>query len=225
MRDIDQIVNDYAEHDCAYAFTPRPPGAYSDKQAARRYMDTYWLDDTEYRAIWKPLQDLIFVENALPEQRVFKDGFNMVPLRAGCIFWEEYFNRFSSLLTEIQETSFAIIQTLNDINKETPLMRFRYQWPISWGEINSGSYISDLMLRGLINDYCLIGHSGQWGRYKSNDATDLPWDLYFCKPELTPLFKKHLVPPDEDMEVLLSWLTEEYRELALKSGIRPVIGG
>lgn len=225
MNDTERIVADYVNHDLAYNKAPSVPEMYADVQAARRYVEKYWLEYTKYREVWKPLQDMIFIENALPEQRVFKDGFDMIPIRGGHLFGEEEFNNFSTLLSDLQETAFMIIQTRNDVTKDTPLMRFCYPWPVNWSEISGGNYLSEIMLGAMYNDYIMVGRNGKWGRYTCNDAVVLPWDLYFCKPELTPIFKKHLVPPDEDMEDLLSWLTEEYRELALKSGIRPVIGG
>lgn len=166
-------------------------GAWGDQEAARCFLEKYWLSKNEYFDFWKKKQNNIFcTENKFSQNSVFLEGYCVIKEIGGCLFTEKSFEQLMAVLKDLGNANFVIVQNKQDYTYGEPMFRMKFPTNITWKEIISGNYISAVLLEMHYNEYFVFGDSCDWGKYAGNEF-ELPLDIIGFKPELADIFLKY----------------------------------
>ncbi len=186
---------------------------WGDISLAESYLKKYWLSEDEYDAKWKPIQEKVFTSSETsPPDLVFKEGYEMVALRGGCLFLREDFEQLRECLLKTGETHLVIVENSFGGILEDPSFRMKYPAEISWEEITNGNFISSTIIEHPHKEYFVFGESGNWGKYSANDYT-WPLDIIGFKPDYESVFRKSFEQPPEEWEEIKEWLPPKYKEI------------
>lgn len=205
-------IEEYSNHKHSSFSKLVPSDQWGNRQLAEAFLRKYWLAEQDYKKKWKPVQDMIFRRSKGLPDMVYCPGFEMIPLRGGCLFAEEDFLQLQHAMQEIGENHFAIIQCSQEFTEGEPMFRMKFPVNITWNELMSGNYISAVLFEMNYNDYFVYGESGTWGKYSANDY-EYPLDIIGFKPELAPVFKEHFRQAKEEQEEIREWLPLKYKEI------------
>ena len=186
---------------------------WGNRESAEAYLEKYWLQEEEYLRIWKPIQNKIFQDVRFPDM-VFRQGFNLIALRGSCLFVEEDFLMLQKSLLQLGEEHFVVIQHSDEFTDGEPMFRMKFPVNITWAELNSGNYISAVLIGMVYNTYYIFGIKGNWGKYVDNDDFP-PLDIIGFKMETAAVFKKYHKRPKEEEDEINGWVPEIYRNLIL----------
>lgn len=186
---------------------------WGNKEVAERYLSKYWLPQAKYDTFWKSIQNQIFIsqERLLPEI-IFKDNFNMLALRGGCLFLREDFEQLQRCFLEIGDKYFVVIENTFGGKLQEPAFRMKYPTEITWEELTNGNFISSTIIESIYKEYYVFSESGGWGKYSASDY-DYPLDIVGFKPEYSSLFRKNLTQSEEERKEIKEWLPPSYKEL------------
>lgn len=180
---------------------------------AESYLKRYWLSEDEYNTKWKPLQKRIFMgSDSSLSDLVFKESFEMVALRGGCLFLKRDFEQLQKCLLEIGEKYLIVVENTFEGKLKEPAFRMKYPVMISWEEITNGNFISSTIIEHPHKEYFVFGSSGSWGKYSANDY-EYPLDIIGFKPECSTVFKEQFEQSEEEQELILKWLPPKYKEI------------
>jgi hypothetical protein len=185
---------------------------WGDKEVAESYLDRYWLSHKEYERVWKQIQNKIFVGGRNFPEMIFKPEYEMIALRGGCLFVQEDFMQLQSLMKQIGENYFVVIQNSQKFTDGEPSFRMKFPVNLSWNELISGNYISAILLEMDYNEYFIFGESGAWGRYAATDYKH-PLDIVGFKHDYSPVIIENFKLTMEEMEEINEWLPVEYKNL------------
>lgn len=185
---------------------------WGNKEIAERYLKKYWLNDVEYKQVWQPIQDKIFInqDQALPEP-VFNGTFQLVAIRGGILFEQSDFELLQKCFLEVGDQYFVIIQNPAKQVFDAPLLRMKYPSSITWDELMNGDGVSSMLLGFPGNEYFVFGETDAWGKYSANDY-ELPLDIIGFKPEYSSIFKPAFKLPDEEWNEIKKWLPPLYKD-------------
>ena len=183
---------------------------------AESYLKKYWLSEDEYYAKWRPIQERIFMgsDSSLPDL-VFKENFEMVALRGGCLFLKEDFEQLQKCLLEVGEKYLIVVENTFGDQLGEPAFRMKYPAMISWEEITNGNFISSTIIEHPHKEYFVFGASGNWGKYSANDYEN-PLDIIGFKPECSTIFKEQFEQSEEEQQEIREWLPPKYKEAIIK---------
>ena len=184
---------------------------WGDKDAARRYLDKYWLDEKEFRDNWKSLQDKMFInqEEGLPEF-IFSPSLRFMALRGGITFEEEDFKQLQSCMKILGDKHIIIVQN-SILPAKVPPFKMIYPVDITWDELMSGNFISTALFEMSLNEYFVFSESGKWCKYAANDF-DLPLNLIACRPEHESVFRQEIEQSEDECQEIKGWLPPKYSE-------------
>lgn len=210
---IDKLIELYGHSNSEEVFHLSVTGRQADSVVARKYLKKYHLSEEEYMRVWKPIQDLIFVNQnkGLPSM-VFRSSFSLSAIYGGVLFVESDFERLRSSLRLLGDQHIIIIQ--NDFGgdlKFTPL-RMKYPSDITWEELMSGNFISVALFEMFANEYFVFSESGKWGKYSANDY-EQPLDIIGFKPDYEPVFRKSFEQLPQEWTKIKEWLPPKYKEV------------
>lgn len=188
---------------------------WSNKEIAKKYLESYWLSEKEYLDIWKPIQDQIFIEGKHLPDLIYKKDFEILGLRGGCLFLEDDFKQLQRAMQAINETYFVIVQHSQKFTTGEPMFRMKFPVNITWEELSGGNYISSVLLEMSLNEYYVFGLKGIWGKYAANDS-HYPLDIIGFKPEISEIFKENFKQSKEDEDEIRDWLPAVYKDLIKK---------
>lgn len=191
MIEFEPILEYYASIGYSMYSTTIKESNWGDRMPAERYLGKYWLRESEYRKEWKPFQDDIFSVGASPLfEPTFKPRFEVITRVGGCLFVEDEFQRLQRCVQSIGERYLIVIENPSEPQMQTkPSFRLKYPADISWEELNSGGYMSSILIEMPHNEYFVFGDSARWGKYAANDH---PWplDKIGFEPEQSTIFRQ-----------------------------------
>lgn len=203
------LVENYNSSIYSRQSTLVPKNIWSQPKKAEAYLEKYWLSKKEYDEHWKPIQDAMFTnqEKGLPDLK-FTKSYEMLTLRGGVLFEEKDFLQLQSCMNQVGDKYFVVIEnSFGDIDK--PLIRVKFPVDITWKDLMSGSFISDVIIDCDINEYFVFGESGAWGKYAANDYIHA-LDIVGFKKEYSSLFREVFkVLSEEDTEIS-EWVPKGY---------------
>lgn len=205
MKEFQEHLEVYKSHWYQHFSRLIPSHEWGNNQLATDYLTKYWLPEEEYLEIWKPIQNKVFVKDKTLPDLIYYSDFELIIMNGGSLFIETDFILLQKCMKYIGEDYFVVIQTNQDsINGESG---FRMKFPvnITWNELISGNYISAILLEMPINEYCVFGSGGSFGKYSANDY-EKPLDIIGFKNELSLTFKEHFKQSKEEKVALLEWL-------------------
>ncbi len=190
-----------------------PESEWGNLSLAENYLKKYWLSEDEYNAKWKPIQENIFtsLDTSLPDL-VFKENYEVITLRGGCLFLKEDFEQLQECLLKVGEKYLIVVENTFGGELEEPAFRMKYPATISWEEIANGNFISSTIIEHPHKEFFVFGASGKWGKYSANDYT-WPLDIIGFKPEYGSIFRKQFKQSEEEWEEIKEWLPPKYKEL------------
>jgi hypothetical protein len=184
---------------------------WGDQVAASKYLEKYWLPETEYEKIWKPIQDQIFVRGKRLPDLVFSNSYELLAFRGGCLFVEEDFTKLQECFIKLGNSHFAIVENPFLAEADEPLFRMKYPASISWNELISGNYISAIILESDIKEFYVFGETSAWGKYSASSYKH-PVDIVGFLPNHASFFRETLkVEEDEKLEIAADWMPFTYR--------------
>lgn len=207
-----QILNKYADKGYSMYSKIISENEWGNKEIASKYLKKYYLQEKEYKTLWKPIQNSIFQnENIGLPEKIFKEKFSLLAIRGGILFEKEDFEKLQNTIKKIGNKNLIIIQ--NDFGGmvKKPLLRMKYPANITWSELMSGNFISTVLFEMFANEYLVFSESGNWGKYSANDY-DFPLDIIGFKHELASLFEEQFKQHNEDIEELEKWLPLNYKK-------------
>src|SRR5882724_1461868 len=209
MNEFEEIINKYCSK-YFLLYSSIEETQWGNKEVAKNYLDKYGLKESEYHAVWKPIQDQIFINQneSLPEM-VFNDDFKLLAIKGGVLFEKEDFQDLQACLLEIGENSLVIIENTFGRSKETPL-RMKFPPNITWEELMSGNFISSVLFEMPHNEYFVFGQTGAWGKYTANDY-EKPLDIIGFKSHYSYIFQKYFQQSNEDWNEIHEWLPPKYK--------------
>ncbi len=189
-----------------------PKNIWGNKKLAEVYLNKYWLPEHEYKDVWKPIQDKIFLQqDGLPDL-IFTPKYKILALRGGHLFAKKDFEQLKKVLLGIGETEFVIIQNTQDFTSGEPMFKMKFPVNISWKELISGNYISAVLFEMHYNEYFVFGASGKWGKYSATEFKN-PVDIIGFKPEFASIFMEYFKQSEEDREEIKECLPATYKKL------------
>jgi hypothetical protein len=211
MKAYDRHLEEYRSYPFSSFSSIVPANEWGDKALASAYLEKYWLDEQEYHDQWKSIQERIFDANAMFPARVFKQGFEMIALRGGCLFMEDDFLKLQRAAMAVGDQFMVVIQHSQEFTMGEPMFSLKFPVDITWDELSNGNYISAVLLEMGYNNYFVFGESGSWGKYAANDY-EFPLDIIGYQPELAPIFLKAFEQSMEEKAEIHAGLPEEYRK-------------
>ncbi|MFS4454738.1 hypothetical protein [Maribacter sp. 2304DJ31-5] len=188
-----------------------PKSKWGNISLAEIYLRKYWLSENEYNSKWKELHERIFMnlDVSLPDM-VFKKGYELIPLRGGCLFSEKDFEQLKKSLLEIGEKYLVVIENTFRGNLKEPAFRMKYPVTISWKEIINGNFISSTIIENPNKEFFIFGETGVWGKYSASDYV-WPLDIIGFKPECRTIFTNHFKQSNEEEKQINEWLPVQYQ--------------
>jgi len=147
-----------------------PASEWGQKETARAYLDKYWLARAEYDRLWKPIQDQIFINQAvgLPEM-LFAPGLQLA-VGIGVGLWiEPDFGEFQKAILAAGSKHLIVVENTFGGLVEEPPLRMIYPASITWAELTSGNFVSGVLLGMTPKEYFIFGDTPAWGRYAASD--------------------------------------------------------
>ncbi len=212
MIEYTRHLEEYATYPFSSFSSLVPDNIWGNKELAEKYLNKYWLLDNEYKSIWKPIQDKIFIQQKRLPDIVFSPLYKMLIGRGGCLFDKKDFERLKKVMINIGETEFVIIQNTQDFTSGEPMFRMKFPTKITWEELMSGNYISAVLFEMNYNEYFVFGTSGKWGRYSATDFEN-PMNLIGFIPEYLSIFSYQFEQSKEEKEEIVRWLPPKYKEI------------
>ena len=193
----------------------------NNSDMAELYLQKYFISEEEYRDRVLRLQETVFninCEGLL--QMVFRDSFQFIISPGDCLFIQEDFETLQSCLNSIGESYFYVIEnqftTITPKSPLPPILRMKFPIDISWEELNSGSFISEVLIKTFYKDYFIFGDYSYWGRYCASNYIS-SFDITGVIPEVTPLFRDKLLNTDmEHLECVDKYLPQVYKDRMVK---------
>lgn len=185
--------------------------AWGNEEVAKKYLEKYWLSESEYLKIWKPIQAKVFLNELGLPYMVFNSQFNILATRGGCLFNEEDYNKVQDLARQAGDEYLVVVQRSQEFTLGEPMFRMKYPVNTSWAELTSGNYISAVLLDMSHNEYYVFGSCGLWGRYSANDY-DYPVDIIGYDPELANFVKICFKQRSNDIDEIKDLLPLEYKD-------------
>lgn len=212
MKEFERHIAFYKDYWWAGFSRLIPEPQWGNIHDAHTYLEKYWLPQKEYEKKWKPIQDIIFInqEKSLPEL-IFSEQYNLLALRGGCLFMEEDFIQLQKCLIALEEKYFVVIENTFGGKQEEPTFKMKFPVNITWNELTSGNYISSIIFEMYRKEYFVFGESGSWGKYAANDY-ESPLDLIGFKPELGTIFKEYFQQSQEEQNEIYNWLPKSYKD-------------
>jgi hypothetical protein len=90
-----------------------------------------------------------------------------------------------------------------------PTFRMRFPSNISWQELNSGNFVSSILLESIHKEFFVFGESGLWGKYSANDY-DFPVDIIGFKEGYQESFIKVFEQSEHELNNIKKHLPQEY---------------
>jgi hypothetical protein len=212
MKEYQLHLDEYSLEGSGWFSKLTPESEWGKQETAQRYLENYWLPQDEYEHTWKPRQNKIFSnqDKGLPEI-VFKEGFEIIALRGGCLFLKEDFEKLQQCFLEVGDEYFVIIENTFDGKVQEPAFQMKYPTTISWEELISGNFISSTIVESNYKEYFVFGDSEVWGKYSASNYQN-PLDIIGFKPEYTSSFKNNLKQSDEEYQEIKDWLPLMYKQ-------------
>ena len=222
MKEYLDILEDYSGDVFLNSFLPmHTDKILTDKVKAEQYLAKYWLPEQEYLAKWKPIQNKLFSDQygdgTTPKDNpeyatipIYHPDFEIMALPGWSLFGQEDFEQLQSCIKAIGDKHLVIIQ-IDFSDYCTTTFRMKYPIDITWEELDSGDFISAVLLTASYHGYFVFSESGSWGKYAVND--DVPAvDLVGFKPEHASLFRETFKQSAEEQDSIVFWLPQIYKD-------------
>jgi len=203
-------LEEYQDYNESSFSTLVPEPQWGNKLLAETYLKKYWLSESEYQAVWKPIQDQIFLPSAAFPQSILQPKYQFIALTGGCLFLEDDFRHFQKAITQVGDSQFVVIQSSQEYTTGEPMFRMKYPANISWEELISGDYISAVIFGMGYNEYYVFGTTGLWAKYSATD-NEHPFYLISFQPDVAHFFTKEFNQSREEQDRIYEHLPPEYK--------------
>ncbi|SRR6266568_3953635 len=183
---------------------------WGNKEVAEKYLDTYWLPQSEYENKWKWIQNEIFInqETGLPKL-VFNNGYEILIRRGGCLFVEDELKKLQECVLNVGDEHFVVVENTFAGKLQEPAFRLKLPTRIEWKDLTSGNFISAIFVGMCHKEYFVFGASGSWGKYAANDFEN-PLDIIGFKSEYGSIFREKFEASEEERREIATWVPAQY---------------
>ncbi len=211
MKEFTPIINQYSLEGYSMYARNNLHSEWDNIALAESFLERYWLPLQEYEHRWNIIQDQIFTNqgDGLP-QMIFKPEFAISVVQGGCLFTQDDFSRIQESLVEMGEQYLFVIENTFNGRLKEPFFRMKFPANISWDSLNSGGFVSSILLEMPHKEYFVFSESGNWGRYSASDYK-IPLDIYGFKDPITSIFKERIFRHEAKKDELVRSLPEIYR--------------
>jgi len=161
-----------------------PENTWGDIELATSFLDKYWLNLSEYKSVWKPIQGYVTRNSG------FLENSKEINIDGGRLFTKDQFHKLQKCLLDIGEKEFVIIQIGQKFNSGEPQFRMKFPVNVTWEELIKGNYISAVLFEMPYNEYLVYGKKREWSRYSNNDHIE-PFHLLKFDNKHEKYFHKH----------------------------------
>jgi len=212
MSEYNKILNHYSFK--AYWVTSSlSEEEWENTGLAEKYLEKYWLSDSEYLQKWYPKQKLIFNDqaNGLPDI-MFQNNYKILVTRGGSLFIKEDFVQLQHCMNYIKDDYFVVIED-RSLDGELPPIKMKFPSTISWDKLLDRNFMASFLVEGLFSSYFVFGDSGEWGIYSDNEYI-WPMHIIGVKCNHLSLFHNFFRELEQDFaEVKDDWLPNSYQYL------------
>lgn len=195
-------------------------GKERDYGKAQIFLEKYWLDNVTFLKNWLPVQNRIFQTpiTTLPEM-LFKGDFKLLVTGGGCLFGKSDFEKMRDCMCSMGEENFVIIQNDFGGSYKGPIFRLKFPCTITWEEMMSGDFVSQILCGYSNYEYMVYSGNGQWGKYAANEYKT-PFNIIVFKSKYNQLFYENFKLMLEDNSTIENYLSEEYKERILSKYLK-----
>ena len=141
MKEFARHLQEYFDHWIKHFNTLLPESEWGNRELAERFLQKYWLSESEYTDRWQRIQDQIFCSGKSLPDLIFRNRYKIIASRGGCLFLEDDFKNLQSCFTELGDRHFVVIEDNFGGKSQEASFRIKFPSNITWEEMKSGNYI------------------------------------------------------------------------------------
>lgn len=152
----DEIVNYFSFKDDTFKFT-------------QNLIYNHWLSDEDYNKYWKEKINLFF---EIEENKIFLNP-NYIVYSIWYNGFKEYILKLHKSLLELGETSFAIIEQENPLDKSKFLIKLKFDVNSDFNNIFIEGEGLNAVFQSYSSIFLIVGESGKWAELINMEDVDI----------------------------------------------------
>jgi hypothetical protein len=89
--------------------------------------------------------------------------------RGGVLFDREEFLQLQRCMNHLGNREFAVVEVPGSAESDLPPFRLRFPVAVTWEQLNSGNFISAILLEMPYKEYFVFGDTPDWGRLSASE--------------------------------------------------------